>query len=83
MVSPSYSSPGVDLVAFFVQVDCHRAVGVDFLQDFDVHIFYPQFLKRGQYCLNLHRVDECNAEWDIVFSALLLQLGYDVDVICR
>ena len=33
---------------------CHRAVGVDFLQEFDVHIFYPLFLKRGQYCLSLH-----------------------------
>ena len=53
-ISLSYSSPGVDLVAFFVYVDCHRAVGVDFLQEFDVHILYPLFLKRGWYCLSLH-----------------------------
>ena len=45
-ISLSYSSPDVDLVAFFVWVDCHRAVGVYFLQEFDVHIFYPMFLKR-------------------------------------
>ena len=32
-ISVSYFSPGVDLVVFFVYVDCHRAVGVDFLQD--------------------------------------------------
>ena len=31
-----------------------RAVSVDFLQEFDVRIFYPLFLKRGQYCLSLH-----------------------------
>ena len=51
-ISLSYSSPDVDLVAFFV--DCHRAVGVDFHQEFDVHIFYPLFLKRGQHSLSLH-----------------------------
>ena len=48
-ISLTYSSPDVDIVAFFVYVDCHRAVGVDFLQEFDVHIFYPLFLKQGQY----------------------------------
>ena len=70
-------------------MDCHRAVGVDFLQELDVHIFYPLFLKRGQFCVSLHCVegflvvDECDTEWDIIFSALLLQLVYDVDVICR
>ena len=69
-----YFSPDVDLVAFFVYVDCHRAVGLDFLQGFDVHILYLLFLKR---------VDECDAVWDIIFSALLLQLVYDVDVVCR
>ena len=53
-ISLSYTSPGVDLVAFFVYVDCHRTVGVDFLQEFEVHIFYSMFLKRGQYCLSLH-----------------------------
>jgi hypothetical protein len=46
-------------------------------------------LKRGQYCLSLHWVEgflvveECDAEWDIIFSALLLQLVYGVDVACR
>ena len=69
-------------------MDCHRAVGVDFLQEFDVHVFYPLFLKRVQYCLGLHSVErflvveECDAEWDIIFSALL-QLIYDVDVGCH
>ena len=88
-ISLSYSSPDVDLVAFFVYVDCHRAVGVDFLHKFDVHIFYPLFLKRGQYCLSLHWVesflvvDECDAEWNIIFYALLLQLVYNMDMICR
>ena len=28
-------------------------------------------------------VDECDAEWDIIFSALILQLVYDVDLVCR
>ena len=50
----SYSSPDVDRVALFVWVNCHGAVGVDFLQEFDVHIFYLLFLNRGQYCLSLH-----------------------------
>ena len=64
-------------------------IGVDFLQEFDVHIFYPLFLERGQYCFSLHRVegflvvDECDAKWDIIFSALLLQLVCDVDLVCR
>ena len=45
-ISLSYSSPDVDLVTFFVYVDyCHRTVGVHFLQEFDVHIFYPLFLR--------------------------------------
>ena len=35
-ISLSYSSPDVDLVAFFVYMDCHRDVRVDFLQEFDV-----------------------------------------------
>ena len=67
-ISLSFSSPDVDVVAFFVYVDCHRAVGVDFLQELDVHIFYSLLVKRGQYCLSLHRVegflvvDECDAE---------------------
>ena len=47
-ISLSYTSPGVDLVAFFVHVDCHRAVGVNFVQKFDAHIFYLLFLKRDQ-----------------------------------
>ena len=57
-------------------MDCHRAVGVDFFQEFDVHIFYPLLFKRGQYCMGLHSVegflvvDECEKEWDIIFSAL-------------
>ena len=82
-ISLSYSSPDVDFV------DSHRAIGVDFLQEFDVHIFYPLSLKRGQYCISLHWVegflvvDECDAEWDIIFSALLLQLVCDVDLVCR
>ena len=68
-------------------MECHRAVGVDFLQEFDVHIFYPLFLKRGRCCLSLHRVegflvvDECDAEWNIIFSALLFELVYEVDVV--
>ena len=88
-ISLSYTFPGVDFVAFFVYVDCHRAVCVDFLQVFDVYISYPLFLKRGQYCLSLNLVkgflvvDEYDAEWDIIFSALLLRLDYDVDVVCR
>ena len=71
-ISLSYSSPDVDHVAFFIYVDSHRAVGADFLQEFDVHIFYPLLLKRGQYCLSLHIVesflvvDECDSEWDII-----------------
>ena len=28
-------------------------------------------------------VDECDAELDTICSALLLQLVYDVDVVCR
>ena len=65
----SYTSPNAAWskirVVFFVSVGCHRTVGVDFLQEFDVHIFYPLFLKRGKYCLSLHwvegflLVDEC------------------------
>ena len=43
-ISLSYSSPYADRVAFVVYVDCHRAVGVDFLYEFDVHILHP-FLK--------------------------------------
>ena len=88
-ISLLYTSPDVDLVAFFVQMDCHRAVGVDVLQEFDVHIFYLLFLKRDQYYLSLHRVegflvvDECDAECDVIFSALLLQLVYDMDLVCR
>ena len=38
-ISLSYSSPDVGRVAFFVYVDCHRAVGVDFLHEFDVHMY--------------------------------------------
>ena len=53
-ISLSYSTPGVDLIAFFVPVDCPRAVGVDFLREFDVHIFCHLFLMRGQSCLSLH-----------------------------
>ena len=34
-ISLSYASLGFDLVAFFVYVDCQRAVGVDFVQKFD------------------------------------------------
>ena len=39
--------------------DCHRAVGVYFFHKFDIHIFYPLFLKRGQYCSSLHWVESC------------------------
>ena len=53
-ISWSYSSPGMVLVAYLVYVDFHRAVDVDFLHEFDVHIFYPLFLKRDDYCLGLH-----------------------------
>ena len=58
-------------------MDCHRAVSVDFLQEFG----------KARYCLTLHRVegflvvDECDAEWDITYSALRLQLVYDLDVV--
>ena len=41
-ISMSYSSPDVDIVASVVQMDCHRAVCVDFVycfQCFDVYIF--------------------------------------------
>jgi len=38
-VSLLYSSPDVDLVAFFVYVDCHRAVCVDVFHEFDVYVF--------------------------------------------
>ena len=41
-ISLSNSSPDVDLVAFIVYADCHRAVGVDVFQEFDVHIFNPR-----------------------------------------
>ena len=67
----------------------HRADCVDFLQEFDVYIFYPLFLPRGHYCLSLHLVetflvvDERRTEWDIIFSAFLLQMVCDVDVVCR
>ena len=56
-------------------------------EELDAHIFYPLFWKRGQYCLSLHWVegflvvDECDAEWDIIVSALLPRLVYDVDVV--
>ena len=52
-LSLSYSSPCVDLLAFFVYVDCHRAAGEDFLEEFYFHIS-PLFLKGGQYCIILH-----------------------------
>ena len=74
-ISLSYSSPDVDLVAFFVYVDCHRAVCVYFLQEFDVHMFYTLFLKRGQYCLSLHRVE--GALLDHVCDGF----GHGVDVV--
>ena len=38
-----------------------------------------------EFALNrkLFVVDECDSEWDIIISALLLPLIYDVDVVCR
>ena len=77
-------SHDVGLVALFVQVDCHRVVGVDFLQEFDVHIFYPLFLERGQnyfalsQTLSRSRRMRCRVEY-YIYSALHLQL----DVVCR
>ena len=66
-------------------MNCQRADGVHILQEFDVHIFYPLFLKRDQYCVSFAEsflvVDKCDAEWDIVFSTLLLQLVYAVDLV--
>ncbi|KAK2174775.1 hypothetical protein NP493_778g04036 [Ridgeia piscesae] len=44
-ISQSYSSTDVDCVAFFVKVDCHRAIGVQFLQEIHVHVFCSLFLK--------------------------------------
>ena len=43
-ISLPYSSPDVNLIAFFLEVDCHRTVGIDIIQKFDVHLFYPLFL---------------------------------------
>ena len=63
-------------------------LGVDVFQEFDVQIFCLLFLKRHQYCFSLHQVegllvvDKHDTEWDIMFSALLLQLVYDVDMVC-
>ena len=88
-IALSYPSPDVDLVAFFMYVDCHRAVGVYILQEFDIHIFYTLFLNGGQYCLSLHQVEsflvvaECDAARNIIVSAFLVQLMYDVDMVCR
>ena len=69
----SYSSPDVNHVVVFVQVDCHRASGVDISQEFDVHVFYPLFLERRQYLLSVHcvvglLVDERDAPRVIVTS---------------
>ena len=66
-------------------MDCHRAVGVDFLQEFDVHIFYP-VLEARSVLLEFapsQRLSRSRQMWDIIFSALLLQLLYDVDVVCH
>ena len=54
MVCPCRTPLLVLILAFSVSVDCHRAVGLDFLQQIDEHTFYHLFLKRGQYCLSLH-----------------------------
>ena len=68
-------------------MDCHRAVGADVIQD--VNMNYPVFLKRDRYCLILHCValflvvDEGDAKRDSVLSTLLLQIVYDIDVICH
>jgi len=51
MVSPCCTP--LLVLAFFVYVDCHQAAGVDAFQEFDVHVFYPLFLKRGRYFMCL------------------------------
>ena len=82
----SCPSPEVDLVALFVVVDCHRAIGIDFVQEFGIHIIYPLFLKRGNNGRRLHSVEsflvdyKCDTQWDIICSAFLFRLVYDVDV---
>ena len=84
-ISLSYTSPDVDLVAFFVTCDCHRVVCVDFLQEFDIHVYSPLFLMGDQYCFSLHWNEGflvVDAEWNVLFY-VLLQLVYDVDVVCR
>ena len=51
----SYSSPDVDLVAFVLWVNCHRGVGVDILQEFDVHNISPVLEARSvllEFALN-------------------------------
>ena len=61
-VNLPYSSPDVDLVDCFVQVGCHRAVGVDVFQEFDVYIFYPlsvlpEFALSRKLSHSRHRVE--------------------------
>ena len=42
--------PLLVLIVFVcAQMDCYSAVGVDFLQEFEVHVFYPILLKRVKY----------------------------------
>ena len=59
-------------------VDCHLAVSVDILQEFDVRSSVP--CSRGQYSLSLFRIEgfhvfnEYDADSDIIFSALFFQL---------
>jgi len=68
---------------------CHRAVGVDFLEEFDVHIFYPLLLKRGQYCLGLHLFEGFSLWTNAMLSGILYCLHFSfswfttLDVACR
>ena len=77
----SHPSADIELIAF--------CAGVDLFQEFNLHISYPMFFRRVQYYLNLHQVEcflvvnESDAEWYIIISVFLVQLVYDVDVVCR
>ena len=62
-------------------MDSHRAVGVDFFQEFAV-LEARSVLLAFAMRRRLSYINKCDAEWDI-FPALLLQLVYDMGVVCR
>ena len=60
------------------------AVGVDSLHEFDVHMFYPPVLDVRSVLLEFAMSRRLSrSRRDIICSARLIHLIYNVDVVCR